>query len=460
MVQPPDKRAAGADNERALTYEELFEPFRKSFKPAAKWAIGVESERFGVREINGEPLRYAGAGGVTEVLDILENRFGWSPESEVPGGPVILLNRGRSQITLEPGGQVELSGAPHPDIHHVHEETRLHLSELGRLSECMGIQWMSIGFHPLAHQEELDWVPKLRYGVMREYLATRGKHAHDMMRRTGTVQVNFDYSDEQDALRKLRVSLRLSPVVAAMFANSPFVEGHVFGGRSLRQLVWHHVDPDRQGLLPKMWDPRTTIRDYIEWALDVPMFLVKRPGQIVRNTGQTFRSYLSDGFQGTRATMSDWTTHLNTLFPEVRLKNTLEMRGADAQPFEVMCALPALWTGIVYDDLALEQAERLTADWSFERMERVRGDAIMQGLSTPFLGKTLAHAAEQVMTVARDGLVRRARRSESTGEDETKYLDEIAPLLAHGQTPADRLVAGLEDRIGSLRDEILRRVGP
>jgi glutamate--cysteine ligase len=453
-------RTQHLETERTLRDDDLLEPFVSSGKRPEQWRIGVESERFGVRAINGEPLQYRGPGGVLEVFDILENRFGWTAHAEVAGGPPILLRRGASEITLEPGGQVELSGAPQPDVHAVHEETRLHLSEMGRLSDGLEVEWMSIGFHPLAHQEELDWVPKLRYGVMRKYLAGRGRHAMDMMRRTGTVQVNLDFANEIDAMRKLRLALRLSPVVAAMFANAPFVEGHVFGGRSARQIVWFHVDPDRQGLLPRMWDPRSTVHDYVQWALDVPMFMIKRQGQLVANTGQTFRNFLRDGFEGHRATMTDWTMHLNTLFPEVRLKNVLEMRSADALPFEVMCALPALWTGILYDDVALEQAERLTREWTHEQMEHVRELAIMRGLETPFLGGKLADAALSVFRIARDGLQRRGRKHPETGEDETGYLDEILPLLNHGMTPADRLVAGIERRIGSVRDEILRRVGP
>jgi glutamate--cysteine ligase len=457
MTQPKPIKAEG---DRALRDDDLLAPFLSAGKRRDQWKIGVESERFGVRAGNGEPLQYGGRGGVLEVFDILEGRFGWNAESEVQGGPSIALRRGTSEITLEPGGQVELSGAPQPDVHAVHEETRLHLSELGRLSDGLQLQWMSVGFHPLAHQEELDWVPKLRYGVMRKYLAERGRHAHDMMRRTATVQVNLDYADERDAVRKLRIALRLSPVVAAMFANAPFVEGHVFGGRSARQIVWFHVDPDRQGLLPRMWEQNATVHDYVQWALDVPMFMLKRNGTLVANTGQTFRSFMQDGFEGHRATSADWTMHLNTLFPEVRLKHVLEMRSADALPFEVMCAMPALWTGILYDDTALEQAERLTWEWTYEQMERVREQAIMRGLETPFLGRALADAALSVFRIARDGLQRRACKHPETGEDETMYLDEILPLLNHAKTPADRLVAGIERRIGSVRDEILRRVGP
>jgi len=454
------ENAAGSkDQEPPLRKSDLTEPFLSACKPASQWKIGVESERFGVKAVNGEPLRYAGPGGVLEVFDILENRFGWTPQSEVPGGPPILLRRGSSEITLEPGGQVELSGAPQIDVHAVHEETRLHLSEMGRLSEGLELRWMGVGFHPLAHQEELDWVPKLRYGVMRSYLAERGRHAIDMMRRTATAQVNMDFESESDAMRKLRLALRLSPVVAAMFSNAPFVDGRVFGGRSARQIVWFHVDPDRQGLLPHMWDRKATLDDYVQWALDVPMFLLKRNGGMVANTGQTFRSFLHDGFGGHRATMSDWKMHLNTLFPEVRLKNVIEMRCADSLPFEVMCALPALWTGILYDDIALEQAERLSWEWTYEQMEHVRELAIMRGLETPFMGTRLVDAAQAVFRIARDGLQRRRRLHPETKEDETTYLDEIASLLNRAMTPADRLIAGIERRVGSVREEILHRVG-
>lgn len=444
---------------RRLRHGDLLQPFEGSYRPAEQWTIGTESERFGVNEHTGMPLRYHGPGGVMEVFEILEERFGWTARTEVPGGPVIQLDRGPVSITLEPGSQVELSGATRPDLHGVEEETRLHLSELGRLSENIGLTWMGIGFHPLASQDELDWVPKLRYPVMREYLASRGGRALDMMRRTGTVQANFDYSDAQDAMRKLRVALRLSAVVSAMFANAPFVEGHVFGGRSQRMLVWFDVDPDRQGLLPRLWDPRSTVEDYVEWALDVPMFLIKRPRGAVINTGQTFRSYLQDGFDGERATLEDWNTHLNTLFPEVRLKRTVEVRGADSQSFEVMCALPALWTGILYDSEATERAESLTADWTFAEMENLRAEAAMGGLTVPFRGERLARTAEKVFRIARDGLQRRRRYHPETGRDETAYLDQIASEIERGRCPADRLLEGLTGKHG-IREEILRRVRP
>jgi len=280
-----------------------------------------------------------------------------------------------------------------------------------------------------------------------------------MMRRTGTVQVNLDYASPDDAVRKLRVALRVTPIVSAMFANAPFVEGRLFGGRSMRMRVWFDVDPDRQGLVPRMWSERATLHDYIEWALDVPMFLIKRNEAVVANTGQTFRSFMREGFWGHRATLADWEMHLNTLFPEVRLKKTLEMRGADSLPFEIMCALPALWTGLIYDEIALAQIERMSESWTVWEMDDLREDAAIMGMSAPFRGATVERQAERVVQIAMDGLRRRARLRQDSEQDETVYLDPLVRLLEHGMTPADKLIEGLGGR-SYIRSDILRRVRP
>ena len=256
-------------------------------------------------------------------------------------------------MTLEPGAQLELSGDKAENIHQVCAELRAHLREIAPLSRAMGVRWLGVGFHPFAHREDFEWVPKQRYAVMREYLPTRGGHAVDMMLRTCTVQVNLDYASEADAMRKMRVALALAPATTAMFANSPWKEGRPHGGVTYRGRVWLDVDPDCSGLLPALWKRGSRFDDYVEWALDVPMFLFKRGGHAIANTGQTFRSFLKSGYEGHVATMEDWKTHLNTLFPEVRLKKTIEVRGADVQSTDLACALPALWTGIFYDDRAL-----------------------------------------------------------------------------------------------------------
>jgi glutamate--cysteine ligase len=444
---------------RPLSYEDLLRPFIAACKPRSHWRIGTESGRFGVRSSTGDPIHYEGPGALLEVFEILVSRFGWNAPPEAVGGPPIQLRRGASSITLEAGGQLRLSGAPQADIHQVHEETRMHLAEMARLSENLGLSWMGIGFQPLARQQDLDGVPEQRYAVMREYLASRGTLARDMMCRTSSVQVNLDYASPDDAARKLRVALRVTPIVSAMFANAPFVDGRLFGGRSMRMRVWFDVDPDRQGLVPRMWSERSTLHDYIEWALDVPMFLIKRNHAVVANTGQTFRSFMREGFWGQRATLDDWEMHLGTLFPEVRLKRTLQMRGADSLPFEIMCGLPALWTGLIYDSTSLAQVERLSESWTVWEMDELREDAATMGLAAPFRGAPVARVAERVLQIARDGLRRRARRRPDTQEDETVYLDPIARFVEHGITPADKLMEGLGGR-SQIRADILRRVRP
>jgi glutamate--cysteine ligase len=279
--------------------------------------LGTESEKFGVLRSTRAPLPYDGEVSVMRVFQELCKR-GWHAVRETPDGEIIALTKDGASITLEPGAQFELSGAPLPTVHDVHAENVAHLSELAPISELLGIDWLAAGYHPLATQAELSWVPKQRYAIMREYFPKVGSRGLDMMRRTATVQVNFDYRDEEDAMRKLRVALRLSPFAMAIFANSPFAEGRVTGNKSERGLVWLDVDGDRGGLLPALLDEGKRFDDYIEWALDAPMYMFKREGAVVANTGQTFRSFWKDGYQGHRPHQDDWTTHLNTMFPETR----------------------------------------------------------------------------------------------------------------------------------------------
>lgn len=440
----------------ALTYDDLFRPFFDAMKPRAEFRIGAEAEKFGVDAATGAPIPYEGPRGVRTILERLIERHRWTRVSEVEGGPLIALERNGASVTLEPGGQLELSGAPLDDIHAICAELREHLGEVEDASSDLGLSWLGVGFHPFATQAELPWVPKLRYEVMKVYLPTRGKYALDMMRRTSTVQANFDYASEEDAMRKLRVSLRISPLVTAMMANSPFFEGKITGERSHRARVWLSVDPDRQGLVPSVWSERSTLRDYVEWALDVPMFLVKRDGKVVHNTGQTFRAFLRDGFEGHRAKADDWTTHLNTLFPEVRLKKTLEVRGGDSLPRGLACALPALWTGILYDDAALAEVDALTADWTFDEVEATRPAIADRALLAKFRGKPLADVAQRLVSIASGGLARRKRLSKS-GKDETAHLARLATLVEKGRCPADDLVEGLSNDDPALAKHILER---
>ncbi len=435
--------------------DELILPFVRACKPRTEFRIGAEAEKFGVFEGTYAPVHYRGAKSVETILRAFVDHHGWAEESEYEGAPTIALRRGDGSITLEPGAQLELSGAPLPHVHLIVAELIGHLTELKGLSRELGITWLGLGFHPFARQEDLDWVPKSRYAVMREYLPTRGANGLDMMRRTSTVQANFDYSSEKDAMRKLRVSLKLAPVTTAVFANSPFVEGKITGEVSRRARVWLDVDPDRTGLLPQTWHEGAGFEDYIAWALECPMFMFKRDGHAVDNRGQRFRDFLENGFQGHRPTMVDWETHLNTLFPEVRLKRTIEIRGADSLPTDIFAAMPALWTGILYDERALSEAEALTADFTHEELAESRRRIPFEGLRTPFRGKPLQALAERMVSIAMGGLTRRGI-VDRDGHDESVHLRALEALVAKGLTPADQLLEGLVDG-ADLKAQILKR---
>lgn len=438
------------------SFDDLLIPFYESLKPPTEHRIGAEAEKFGVDATSGAPLPYEGERSVLTVLHALVDRHGWKPEPEVPGGPLIALTRAGASVTLEPGGQLELSGAPFENIHQICMEMSGHLAELRDISDELSLTWLGIGFHPFAAQSDLTWVPKSRYAFMRRYLPTRGDHGLDMMRRTATVQANFDYESEEGAMRALRISLRISPLVTAMFANSPFYEGTLFGGRSFRAKVWLSVDPDRQGLLKGVIERGTRFKDYVDWALDAPMFMVKRGTEAVANTGQSFYSFWKHGFQGHRPTLQDWETHLNTLFPEVRLKRTIEVRGADSLPSSLICALPALWTGILYDPRALDEAEELSREWTFDELEAVRPEISRRGLAATFRGERLAVQAARLLDIAEGGLARRARMNRN-GKDERIHLTKLASLIDKGWCPADALLDGLESGDADLRREILAR---
>lgn len=451
MAQSSDAKATPI---RSL--DDLLIPYYESIKPPSEHRIGAEAEKFGVDAATGAALPYEGERSVVTVLQALAERHGWAPDYEQPGGPLIALSRAGASVTLEPGGQLELSGAPLENVHQICMEMSGHLAELRDISDELNLTWLGVGFHPFAAQADLTWVPKARYAFMRRYLPTRGKHGLDMMRRTATVQANFDYSSEEAAIRALRISLRLSPLVTAMFANSPFYEGKMFGGKSYRANVWLDVDPDRQGLVPAVLERGKRFLDYVEWALDAPMFMVKRGAEVVANTGQSFRSFWKHGFGEHRATLGDWETHLNTLFPEVRLKRTLEVRGADSLPSSLICALPALWTGVLYDARALDEADELSRDWTGDELEVVRPAISRHGLQATFRGAPLASMAERLLAIAQGGLERRARLNRN-GKDERVHLARLVALVAKGWCPADALTDGLHNGDADLAREILAR---
>jgi glutamate--cysteine ligase len=449
----------GIEREHPLRFDDLLAPFAEAGKPKAGWRVGAETEKFGVDRASGAPLPYEGERSVLRVFQLLRERHGWREERESADGPVVALRRGAAGITLEPGGQLELSGSPFPNVHHVAAELDQHLAELAALSGELDLAWLGSGFHPLATQAELPWVPKARYRIMRDYFPQHGHRGIDMMRRTATVQVNLDYADEADAMRKLRVALRLSPIVSAMLANAPFLEGRVAPGyRSVRAEVWLDVDPERTGLLPALMVPGCRFEDYVRWALEVPMFLFKRDGRVVANTGQTFRSFWQHGYHGHRATLPDWEQHLTTLFPEVRLKGFLEMRCADSLPRALCASVPALWVGLLYDARALDGAEALGERFAVAELEAVREQVARLGPGARLGNRPLRELGAELLELAQGGLERRGQL-DASGTDERRHLCALARLVEQGRCPADEAVDGLGDGLdpAALRMEILRR---
>jgi glutamate--cysteine ligase len=434
------------DDKLLATMDDLLEPLHSVCTPGKPFFIGAEAEKFGVFERSLEPVSYEGEQGVVRVMRMLVSGHGW----QVSGGdaPLLALSREGASITLEPGAQLELSGAPHADVHAVATELRRHASELSAISDVLETErgerlaWLGVGFHPFATQAVLPWVPKPRYGVMREYLPTRGAHGLDMMRRTSTVQANLDYDSEEGAMRALRVLLRLAPFFTAMFANSPFFEGKPWGGKSYRAKAWLDVDPSRQGLVPAVLREGATFRDYVEWALDAPMFLLLREGRVVPNTGQTFRTFFEQGRGEHRANRGDWVTHINSMFPEVRLKRTLEVRGCDSLPTELAIAPSALSVGLVYDARALDEADALSESFTHDELCAVRPLVAERALLAPFRGGTVGDIAERIVAIARGGLERRAVR-DVTGRDESVYLDPLSSMVAARRSPADDLLDAL-----------------
>jgi glutamate--cysteine ligase len=423
--------------------DDLLAPFHEAIKPEERFRVGTEAEKIGLVEATLGALPFEGPRSVSQVLALLAERYGWHAEREHEGAPIIALKKNDASVTLEPAGQLELSGAPLRTIHETSAELIGHLAEVRAISSELGIAWISMGFHPFATHADLPEVPKLRYGVMKHYLPTRGPRSLDMMRRTSTVQANLDYSSEASAMRMLRVALALQPIVTAMFASSPFYEGARGKHLSERCAVWLGMDPDRSGLLPFAWDKNATFQSYVEWALDVPMFLVKHGKKIIPNTEQTFRQFLKHGRDGERATRTDWETHLNTLFPEARLKRTLETRGADAQTTELTCALPALWKGLMYDARALDEAEALVSTLDPTTLEAARGDIAVHALAAKLQGKPVREWAERVVAIAQGGLERIGDKN-AAGQDERIYLAPLAANVAQGKTPADKLLEAIE----------------
>ena len=409
---------------------QLAEWFAAGSKPRDLWRIGTEHEKFGFRTRDFSPPPYE-PGGIRAMLEGLM-AFGWEPILD-RGNP-IGLKRGDASVSLEPGGQFELSGAPLATMHEAAAELDQHLEEVRAVAAPLGLGFVPLGFHPLATREQMPWMPKGRYAIMREYMPRVGHMGLDMMLRTCTVQVNLDFGAEADMVEKLRVSLALQPLATALFANSPFAEGKPNGYRTLRGKVWTDTDPDRTGIPAVAFEDGFGFERFAEWVLDVPMYFIMRDGQWIDAAGMSFRAFLegrAEKLKGHTATMGDWADHVTTVFTDVRLKRFLEMRGADAGAPAFLNALPAFWVGLIYDDAAQKAARALTKDWSVAEMRALREAVPAQGLTATIAGRPLIEVAHDVMAIARDGLKGR-------GLKEEEFLDPLDAVVAMGQTQADR----------------------
>ena len=435
MSAPPSGRGKPIEDRR-----QLIEYFAAGNKPRADWRLGTEHEKFGYHSATLKPLAYDGPDGIRAMLEGL-TRFGWEPVTE--GNNPIALLRGKANITLEPGGQFELSGAPLETLHETAAENAQHIDEVKTVAGEIGAAFVGLGFAPEWTRADMHWMPKGRYKIMREYMPKKGKLGLDMMLRTCTVQTNLDFDSEADMVKKFRVSLALQPIATALFANSPFKEGKEAGFKSYRSHIWTDTDPDRCGMLPFVFEDGFGFERYADYMLDVPMYFVYRDGKYIDASGQSFRDFLKGKLParpGEKPTLSDWADHITTAFPEVRLKRYLEMRGADAGPLPALNALPALWVGLLYDQSSLDAAWDLVKDWTVADHDYLRAETPRAGLATMFRGRVLAELARDVVEIAHAGL--RARKLlDAQGDDETIYLAPLDRAVASGQAPADELLA-------------------
>ncbi len=423
-------------------HEQLAEYLAEGCKPRDDWRIGTEHEKFGYCRDTLQPLPYAGERSITAILKALRDGFGWAPVLE--GGNIIGLEKDGANVSLEPGGQLELSGAPLLSIHETCDEVNAHLKDVRTAASEIGVRFIGLGAAPIWTHEQMPMMPKGRYKLMTEYMGRVGTHGTQMMYRTCTVQVNLDFGSEADMVKKMRVALALQPVATALFANSPFFEGKINGHKSWRSRIWRDLDPARTGMLPFVFEDGFGFEGWVEYMLDVPMYFVYRDGIYIDALGQSFRDFLKGrlpALPGEIPTLSDWADHLTTTFPEARLKKFIEMRGADGGAWRRLCALPAFWVGLCYDQGALDAAWDLVKDWDAETREALRVATSVDGLQAEAAGLKMHDIARQAVSIAESGL--KARAMPGAGgliPDESHFLNTLQESIDNGKVPADELL--------------------
>ncbi|MXO89758.1 glutamate--cysteine ligase [Pontixanthobacter aquaemixtae] len=420
--------------------DQLVAPMQAGEKPKNEWRIGTEHEKLVYKTADFRAPSHEEPCGIQDLLLALRE-FGWQPIEE--NGKVIAMGGPDGTVSLEPAGQLELSGAPLENLHETCAETGRHLEQVKAIGEKCGVGFLGLGMWPDKTREELPIMPKGRYGIMLRHMPTVGNLGLDMMLRTCTIQVNLDYSSEQDMAKKFRTSLALQPLATALFANSPFTEGKPNGFLSYRSHIWSDTDPHRTGMLPFVFDDDFGYERYVDYMLDVPMYFVFRDGKYIDAAGHSFRDFLKGELAvlpGEKPREGDWWDHLSTAFPEVRLKSFLEMRGADGGPWSRICALPAFWVGLLYDQSALDASWDLVKHWTMEEREELRNTVPKLGLDAAIPGGgTLQDLGKEVLAIARGGLSARARLN-TGGDNETGFLETLDEIVASGKVPAQRLL--------------------
>ena len=423
-------------------FEQLAEYMASGEKPKDDWRIGTEHEKFGYCKDTLKPLPYDGPRSIKAMLEGLRDRFGWDPVFEQ--GNIIGLTKDGANVSLEPGGQLELSGAPLETIHQTCDEVNEHLREVHEIADRIGARFIGLGAAPEWLHDQMPMMPKGRYRLMTDYMGRVGTHGTQMMYRTCTVQVNLDFASEADMVKKLRVALSLQPVATALFANSPFFEGKPNGHKSWRSRIWRSLDDARTGMLPFVFEDGMGYQRYVDWVLDVPMYFVYRDGKYINALGQSFRDFLKGelpALPGEKPTLSDWADHMTTVFPEARVKKYIEMRGADGGPWRRLCALPALWVGLLYDQSALDAAWDLCKHWDDETREALRVAASVDGLQAEAGGVKMHDLAREAVAIAQAGLKARARPGAAGMiPDETHFLNALQESVDSGKVPADELL--------------------
>ena len=416
---------------------QIIEWFESVCSPKTSWAIGTEHEKFAYCRNNLKLIKYDGDFGVRLFLTKLYQDYQWNPIFE--SDKIIALSKGKSFISLEPGGQIELSGAPLKNIHQTFTELQNHFSEVLNICNHMKIDMLGIGYYPKSLQKDPPWMPKKRYNLMRKYMPHVGLLGLDMMLRTATIQVNLDFSSEKDMVKKFKTSLALQPIVTALFSSSPFINDKPSGYLSYRSYIWTKTDPQRCGMLPFVFEEGFGFERYVDYLLDLPMYFIIRKGKYINALGKSFRSFMNgklDILPGERPRLNDWLNHITTAFPEVRLKNCLEMRGADSGPYNHICSLSALWVGLLYDDASLEAAWELVKDLSCEDRENLRRNVPKTALSTKFKTGTVQDIIKDILEISRAGLKNRHFLNHM-GQDESIFIDILDDIAQSGQTIAD-----------------------